>query len=272
MKQKKKPQEEAPAIAEWMNTYCDMVTLLFAFFVLLFAISQVDAQKFAMLAFVMSNRGATLEQIEAIGQMYDPENAPFDLEDPRIDLPLGPDEITDPDPKWIDIHEYITASIMAAGMSDSIVAYLGDDYIFIQFLDDVLFNPNSSALRPQSIMLIDAIGNALLSIEDEIGMIRINGHTAAIPGLSPGETYHVSDRLLSSARADAVLMRFEDYIGIEGKKLTALSFGKNFPIDKNDTEEGRIRNRRIEIVVTEPATQISLELGEIYADLGLLSD
>jgi chemotaxis protein MotB len=272
MAKKKKQTEEAPAQAEWLATYCDMVTLLFAFFVLMFAMSQVDVGKWDI--FVLVNRGDfTQEQLDSyIAVLMGPEA-----------LELSPDELQrlleqeaeaaaeQASAEWTQTLEEIMAHITGAGMADRVAAYLGDDYIFINFIDDVLFAPNSGVIRSDAIPLIDAIGNALLDIEDEIGMIRINGHTAAIPDLVG--VYHISDRVLSSERADAVLMRFEDVIGIEGRKLTALSFGKNFPLPgaDNNTEEGRARNRRIEIVVTQPQTRISLELGEVYARNGYLS-
>jgi len=270
MKRKKQATEEAPAQAEWLATYCDMVTLLFAFFVLMFALSQVDVGKWDI--FVLVNRGDfTQEQLDSAIMVL---MGPDDLMD------LTPEELAalaeaatadaQASPDWTETHTDIMAAIAAAGMADRIHAYLGNDFIFINFVGDVLFAPNSGTLRPQAVPLIDGIGEILLDIEDEIGMIRINGHTASIPDLVG--TYHVSDRILSSERADAVVMRFEDVVGIEGRKLTALSFGKNFPIASNTDEEGRTLNRRIEILITQPQTQISIDLGTIYADLGLVPD
>jgi chemotaxis protein MotB len=273
MKKKKQP-EDAPAVAEWLNTYCDMVTLLFAFFVLMFAMSQVDEGKFDVMVYVLGNRDATEEDIESF-----------------MAIRFGDDDLTDLTPEellqlieaaqaaesqasddWEPIHKEIVDAILAAGMADRVSAYLGADFIFINFVGDVLFGPNSAALLPQVLPLVDGIGNILLDIEDEIGMIRVNGHTAAIPDLVG--VYHVSDRILSSERADAVVMRFEDVIGIEGRKLTALSYGKNFPLPDadNNTDEGRARNRRIEILITQPQTHISIDLGTIYADLGTVPD
>ena len=89
------------------------------------------------------------------------------------------------------------------------------------------------------------------SIEDKIMMIKVNGHTASVQNVN----YHVSDRDLSTDRANAVLDFFEMKTQIQPNKLIATGFGKNFPIATNDTEEGRRQNRRVELVI------ISSEIG-----------
>jgi chemotaxis protein MotB len=94
-------------------------------------------------------------------------------------------------------------------------------------------------------------------------MIRVDGHTAALP---ENPDYHVSDRDLSSERANAVLKHFEDNVGIRGDRLSALAFGKFRPIASNDDEAERRLNRRIEIMVTE-ANNITMQLDAIYEKL-----
>jgi len=252
-KETKKPQA-ATGENDWLTTYCDCMTLLFTFFVLLFAISQVDVQKFNLLAASLNNRGATPEQIMELG-LQDPDD--FDMDDPHIAASVGdPDE----DPTLQDIYDMISAHIANNQMDDKVSAYLGDDYIFIRFVDDMLFEPNSARIRQQDYELLRFIGRSLRTVQDGVGMIRIDGHTASVPDQ---ENYHVSDRDLSGERANAVLKYFEDYVGIDGDKLSALAFGRFRPIADNDTEEGRRQNRRIEIMVTESNAIIS-QLDNIY--------
>ena len=249
-------EDDVVVANDWLTTYCDMVTLLFAFFVLLFALSQVDSGKFDVFVFAMSDRGATADEITEFGQMFglfDGE-ATIDPEDMMIFLPPSASTMED---AFILIIEQINRS----GMSDLVTAYLGDDFIFIRFLDETLFSPNSAVILPQNIQLLNHIGMSLRAVENDVGMIRIDGHTATIPGQEG--TFHVSDRDLSSQRANSVLRYFEDVVGIRGDRLSASSFGRFRPIAGNYTEEERRLNRRIEIMVTE-SDAVALQLDSIY--------
>ena len=253
---KRTPQQipQEGSANDWMNTYCDMVTLLFAFFVILFAASEIDATRWNLLVSSLNNRGVTTDVIREAG-FEDAEL--MDTNTPRIPLPVGP---TPMQPTLHEAFEMIEDHIFANDMQEQVITILGDDYIFIRFVDDMLFEPNSARIRPQDFELLNFIGMALQTIQDDVGMIRIDGHTAAIPEVT---NYHVSDRLLSSERANAVLMYFEDVVGIRGDRLTALSFGKQHPIGDNFTEEGRRANRRIELMITE-ANALSTQLDSIY--------
>ncbi|MCL2034980.1 MAG: flagellar motor protein MotB [Oscillospiraceae bacterium] len=254
---KKKPPEEAGGGDAWLATYGDMVTLLLTFFVLLFAISQIDVQKFNLLAAALSNRGASPEEIMEIAEQSSIKNLDeISLEDPKAPL----DEDANPLQEAFDS---IVESIQASGMADKVTALLGDDFIFIRFIDDMLFEPNSARIRQQDYTLLEMIGRSLKLVENDIGMIRIDGHTAALP---ENPDYHVSDRDLSSERANSVLKYLEDSVGIRGDRLSALAFGKHRPIASNDDEEERKKNRRIEIMITE-ANDITMQLDAIYERL-----
>jgi len=256
------PPEEPSGGNEWLPTYADMVTLLFAFFVLLFALSQIDVQRFNLLVVALSNRGATADQIIEIGQEMNLFNQDeIDFNDPLIPLPIGPDPITS---NMQTIADEIADYLDASGVAESVNIVAGDDYIFIRFMDDLLFAGNSSAILPQNLELLNFVGWSLRSIQEDIGMIRIDGHTATILGMEG--TYHVSDRILSTDRANAILRYFEDVVGIDGGKLSALGFGRFRPIAENDTEEERRRNRRIEIMITA-VDGVALQLDNIYERL-----
>lgn len=260
MKKKASPPAEAGGGSDWLATYCDMVTLLMTFFILMFAISQVDVQKWNIIVAVMSNKGATLEELEEIGSRHNINNKDeFDPNDPHLPLPVG----DEPDVLLATAFATIQEEIEKSGATDQISVALGDDYIFIRFVDEMLFNPNSAVIRQQDYQYLDFVGKSLKMIENDIGLIRIDGHTAAI---LEQENYPVSDRDLSSARSNAVLKYFEDTIGIRGDRLESHSFGKQRPIAPNDTEEGRKQNRRIEILVTK-TNEIADQLDNIYEKL-----
>ena len=129
--------------------------------------------------------------------------------------------------------------------------------------DDMLFQANSAVLKPEDLKLLEFLGYAVKSVQDEAAMIAVIGHTAAVPG-SPD--YSVSDRILSSSRANTVLMYLEDEIGIQPEKLISVGWGKNSPVASNDTSEGRARNRRVEILISGKNV-LQEQLENIYEEL-----
>ncbi|MEG0648945.1 MAG: OmpA family protein, partial [Oscillospiraceae bacterium] len=79
--------------------------------------------------------------------------------------------------------------------------------------------------------------------EEQIFMVRVNGHTAEIKGSG------VNDWMLSSERAVRIVTYFDEVTGISPKKLMGNGYGKNYPRATNDTAEGRAKNRRVEIMI-----------------------
>ena len=73
----------------------------------------------------------------------------------------------------------------------------GDGRIYIRFQNNLFFAPDSAAILADAYPLLDFLGDCLNAVDDEILLVNINGHTAAVPN---GETYQVSDWMLSSER------------------------------------------------------------------------
>jgi chemotaxis protein MotB len=147
----------------------------------------------------------------------------------------------------------------------------GSGYVFVRFPDDMLFEPNSSNLLPGSLEMLNFVGSGLKSVQDETSSIQIIGHTAAIPD---NPDYAVSDRLLSTDRANAVLIYFEDTVGVDPKKMQATGMGKWQPVLKPDgtpednmTEESRAKNRRVEILIQNEGASLTEQLDNVYERL-----
>lgn len=241
---------------EWMNTYADMVTLLFAFFVLLYSMSSLDATKFNMLVKAIQSSNVSMDPIVIF---KDPKNQTGEASGGNINIDdLDGDSLA-------QIYARLTEYTQEQGMENTIELSQGEGYVFISFSDNILFEPNSAHLRPETMEILNFIGYGIKSIEDEAGVICINGHTALIPD---DPNYPVSDRLLSAARANAVLMHFEDEIKIDPAKLILMAFGKNYPITDadNNTEAGRARNRRVEILI-QSENAIGANLETVYERL-----
>jgi chemotaxis protein MotB len=245
-----------PGSGDWLNPYADMVTLLLTFFILLFSMSSLDAAKFNMLVSAFSSDSTSSDQIVIFAQ------SDGSLENTASEG--GPDEEA---PEAIDlesVYQRILEIIQNSGAEGSVEVSKGDGYVFISFMDEMLFQPNSARLKdPSNMEILSQVGYAIRMVENEVEMISVNGHTAAIPD---NPDYPVSDRELSSQRADVVLMYLEDNVGVDGTKLLSVAWGKNRPIAENTTAEGMSKNRRVEILISAE-NPITDQLDNVYEKL-----
>ncbi len=229
---------------DWLNTYADMVTLLMCFFVLLFASSEVDAEKYEMIVKSFARTDAETAQV-----ILTPEGDGEDMASNQGDGTMVPDETLNPDtanqlPQTMeDLYEYLQQYVSENNLEGSVHIEKQDNLVFVRFNDNIFFHPDQAVLLDSAVPIIETITSALVSVNDEIANIRINGYTAQVDGPS-----FVNDRVLSSDRANAVAGVFDD-AGIPPHKTIAIGYGKNYPIADNSTEEGRAQNRRVELMI-----------------------
>ncbi|MEA5010155.1 MAG: flagellar motor protein MotB [Angelakisella sp.] len=245
----------------WLNTYADMVTLLLTFFIMLFSMSSVEEEKWEMLIKAFNNRGDETSQIvltpEGDGQQLGVNSG--DLNSPDDGSNIDTENSLPID--FSELYEYLKTYVDEHDMGGSVVITAGKDSVFIRFQDSIFFSPDSSVLKQSDDDVLDFLGNCLKNVEDEIMVININGHTASVPY----QNYHISDRRLSSERAASVAIYFEDEKEIEGKKILAIGYGKNYPVDTNDTSEGRQNNRRVDMMIV--SNKSDLASSEILSQL-----
>lgn len=251
---KKKAPREKPNTDGWLATYADMITLLMTFFLLLYSMSSVDSSKFNQVVIAFTGEGEETDRIilrgEIKGDRIDVDQ-PIDLEGLKVE-------------NLEEIFKHLQAKVIEEQMQDNVEISQGEGFVFVRFMDNMLFEPNSSELKPNDRDLLKFVGESIKSLQDETTSINIVGHTAAIPN---NPDYEISDRKLSTQRANEVLIYFEDVIGIEGSKLFATGYGKWKPIAENDTEIGRSQNRRVEILISKEGNSLSEQLDNAYEKL-----
>lgn len=243
----------------WMDTYGDMVTLLLTFFVMLFSMSSINEEKWEMLVKAFRSRGVETTQIvlipEGDGNDLATNQGQAVVDDTKIDIE------TDLPDDFDQLFEYLKAYIEANNMGASVsVQKNGDNSVYIRFADNIFFSADSAVLLPDHTGILEFLGKCLVNIESQIRMTRIDGHTAD-PKV---ENYNVSDRTLSTDRANSVLLYFEEVAGVDPTKLMSSGYGKNYPIADNDTPEGRQRNRRVEMMILSNSDS-DMTTEELYA-------
>lgn len=237
----KKAREEVNADG-WKDTYGDLVTLLLCFFVLLYSMSSVSSEKWEAFVKALSNPGADTSQIVMV-----PSDEPGDhlvggdggdspVIDPVDEFPVNFDQLLQSLEKFVEENN----------MQDVVELDGEQGVVYIRFQNSLFFRPNEAVLLPDSYPSLEFLGECLKRVEDQIWMISISGHTAHVPGTGSGG---VNEWLLSSERAGRVAIYLEDHAGLDPMLLRAIGFGRNYPIESNDTDAGRARNRRVEMVI-----------------------
>jgi len=132
----------------------------------------------------------------------------------------------------------------ALASSDAAAVSREGDLLAVTFKGDVTFDTNSAALRPGLYSEIDRVAGVLTKYPDTL--IRVEGHTDSVGS----ETYNMD---LSIRRATAVKNLLVQR-GVAENRIEVIGFGKTMPVATNDTEAGRMKNRRVEIKIA-PQTQ-----------------
>lgn len=245
-----KKQHEEVNTEGWKDTYGDMVTLLLCFFVLLYSMSSVNSEKWEAFVKAFTNPGEDTAQVvltpsDELGDHTVPgaEDGDSSTMDPASEFPTSFDELAQA------IKEYVEENNM-----QQVIEVEGDEgVVYIRFQNSLFFEPNKAVLLPEAVPSLEFLGTSLKGLEDEIWMVSISGHTADVPGSSGGP----SEWLLSAERAGQVAIYLEDHAGLDPLLLRAIGFGRNYPIESNETDEGRARNRRVEMVIISKKSTIA---------------
>jgi chemotaxis protein MotB len=214
----------------WLNTYADMITLILVFFILLFSMSTIDAEKYKQLV-EQFNPAAVYE---ATGTATESDGATSPNED------ISVEEIVDLE----DLYQYLSQYTKENGLDDAVSIEKYEHSVSIKFMSSIFFEPDSSRIKTGGQQILVDIGQAFKAVEPTIKSIRIDGHTAQADS-------QVDDRDLSSSRANEVLRFLQNGYISDPSKLLSVGFGQYRPIAPNDTEENRAKNRRVEIIISE---------------------
>lgn len=219
----------------WLITYADLVTLLFALFIVLFANSDIDEGKF----------GPTRQAIQkafSVGIFSSDEEDPHLAGGPPISTELG----QRPESDFQLLNDQVTVAALELGLQDNVTVTLTDDTVTISLSDNLIFEPASAVVSERAVGLLGRLAETL---RDMTNVVRIEGHTDSIPVNSGA---FATNWELSTGRATSVLRFFAEEAGVDASRLHAAGFADQQPVADNSTPEGRARNRRADIVILYP--------------------
>lgn len=236
---------------EWMNTYSDLVTLLMTFFVLLFSMSSVDAEKWEAFVKAFNKAGDQTAQIVINADNADGDAPVTNGGDAYQIQDNEGDELATLPTDFDELFAYLKDFVEQSGLDSSVeVMTDGQNAVYIRFQNNIFFAPDKSDLLPDGLYILDFLGDCLAAVQDQIYVISINGHTADV-GF---DDYAVSEWMLSSERAGRVADYLDADKHVDPTKLRPMGYGKSFPVADNSTEEGKQENRRVDMTIVRDSS------------------
>lgn len=236
---RKRYDEENDNHDRWLVSYADFITLLFAFFVVMYALSSINEGKYRVLSNSLVNAFGRVQTAPIQGQ---PQAPPPGF--PRV---LPPRQRTSEALRRE--REQLTGvarniqQVMAPLVQQGKVRVTQTERgVSVEINASVLFAPGDARLSEGSIQALKAVADVL---KEDNHAIRVEGHTDSVPIRN---AQFPSNWELSAVRASSVVRLFIDS-GIEEKRLAAVGYGSTQPVGSNETVEGRLRNRRVEVMI-----------------------
>lgn len=234
MPAKRRAEAEKESSERWLLTYADMITLLLALFVVLYATSQVDQVKFEQVAASIQRAfnipvlsASSSAGVVAVGSMG---NTFVGLT--GVGASIGPELISYAQQEELGDQISVTAS---------------KDAVVITLSGALPFGSGSAELRPEVRRALDIVATTVRGLPDH-NAIRVEGHTDNAP---PSSGRFPTNWELSAARAGAAA-RYLAETGVEPDRIVASGYADTKPIATNDSPEGKARNRRVEIWILPP--------------------
>ncbi len=243
---RKKPPEEHENLERWLVSYGDFITLLFATFVVLYALAQVDATDYAKLEEALKNAFDASNVFDAQENILDGNENLNDQQQANSFIPGLMMEYISPryeDDAFKEIEESIK-QLKNAGELEGISAKMTDKGLLITFDDKYLFAPASAYLSPEAKKLIDKVG-VLICKKFVLHSMRVEGHTDSNPMKS---AQYPSNWELSSARSSAVVRYMISRFHFMPNLFSAVGFADTRPLEKSRSKTDPM-NRRVEILI-----------------------
>ncbi len=266
---KKKKKDSGGGTANWMNTFADLMNLLLCFFVLLFSMSSVDADKFEALvqslehSFSILPQGgssigdgqmvaAGVNQLQLLDQFYkeatnsssEEEGEDNEAEEDNPEQALKQEMAEAGLKESEEMAEQIEKMLEEQRIADQVELDSNAQFVRLTLNGALLFDSGQSKIREDALPLVDKLSLILENYNSSL--IDIEGHTDNVP--ISNERYENND-VLSAYRAFSV----KDYVlgktTLEAGKINATGCGEYNPVADNSTPEGRARNRRVEIKI-----------------------
>jgi chemotaxis protein MotB len=253
MHRRKRAEEEHENLERWLVSYADFITLLFAFFVVMYSISSVNEGKYRVLsqslAEVFKDPSSKTAHTGEIVQIGKAASGDYLVGSPETGLgAVSPDpdatgsSAADEQARLESVANRIEAVLSPYIQDDLVLIKRHDFWIEVEMKSGLFFSSGKANLTQESLPMLYRLSEIFKELPNPI---NIEGHTDNLP-INTAE--FPSNWVLSAARAAAVVSQLTSD-GIDPRRLAAIGYGEHHPVADNGNEAGRYRNRRVVLVV-----------------------
>ena len=232
---RRKFEESAENHERWLISYADFITLLFAFFVVMYAISSINEGKYRVFSVSLGDAfGGTAKSTAA------PETQSITL--PTILQRKRTEAMKREKEKLTRLATDLKSTLAPLVKEGKVRVTQNSRGVSVEINASVLFDPGDATLQPESTTALRQLAQILKA---DPHAVQVEGHTDTTP---ISNALFPSNWELSAVRASSVVRLFVD-AGVPPERLTAVGYSANVPVAPNDTPEGRARNRRVAVTI-----------------------
>lgn len=229
----KKKHEEHENHERWLVSYADFITLLFAFFVVMYSVSSVNEGKFRVLS---ESLVSSFTNNKPVGELS------------LVNLPIQKSkqiQVTEEQKPTDNIRPLLKVAnaITAAKVPQGVKITSTERGLNIRINDEALFSSGSASMNPQIQEFIDLIASL---VKDLPNLIAVEGHTDNQPIHSAA---FPSNWDLSTSRANSLIRYLTEHHQLAANRFSSTGYAGTRPVESNDTPDGQAANRRVELIV-----------------------
>ncbi|KQX63805.1 MULTISPECIES: flagellar motor protein MotB [unclassified Paenibacillus] len=259
MARRGKKHEEHVNHERWLITYADLITLLLVFFIIMYAMSKVDVQKYSVLAQALNMQfqkadsvldkgfGVSGQMTPKQGDAQTPQNQNQSQDDQKEEKDKTKPEENEKEKRekeLQDLLKQVQAYIKDQNLEAQVSASDTERGVAITLNDLFLFDLGKADLKAASFPILQKLASLIPTLNSKIS---IEGHTDNLP-LATGSPFK-DNWGLSFARSLSVLRYFSDTAKLDNNKFIATAYADTMPKVANTSDENRSKNRRVEIIV-----------------------
>jgi len=214
----------------WLLTYADLITLLLAFFIVMYSMSRVDAAKFGQVTGAFNDilRGSP------VGSGGAASGARHVSEDAGARM-------------LSNLEHAIDRRLQLDSLTDRIAIIESRRGLVIRVMESAAFDPGSADLKPQMFDVLSVLAHELGDIPNPV---LVEGHSDNTPIATPR---YPSNWELSTARSTGVVRYLVEQLAVDPARVSAVGYAEYRPIATNQTPQGRAKNRRVDIIILRDA-------------------
>lgn len=240
-RRRRRREEDEPENHErWLVSYADFITLLFAFFVVMYALSSINEGKYRVLSSSLINAFGRTPVSPVIQGDTPPQGTVLPVPVPQ--RPRAPEPTRQEKEQMTNVARDILQVLSPLVKQGKVKITQTARGVSIDINASVLFAPGDASISEESSQALKAVAAVL---RNGTHAIQVEGHTDSLPIRN---SIFPSNWELSAVRASSVVRLMADN-GISETRLSAVGFGPTRPVGSNESAEGRLSNRRVAIAI-----------------------